>query len=208
MQRKWLTLHHNTVYGHWNRIYIQLIISGVPKIPIFIAPSVTPWTFITKTFRSPNRNPGVRLVNYDRQDGKHLDITQYYLPLTKANSKMPGLWLKAYSVRQEYSVPDVTAASMDKIWSRYLDPNSATSTTLKKVYFHHTLDTNDDMSQPCDDKCQSGFICATRHLDNHGFKKCFDAMLLVTPSHASSWSRASSCVHATALLMISSAIFL
>lgn len=59
-------------------------------VPMFVAPSVTPWRFKLPDGRvGPPHDPSVRLVYYDTTTGKHLDVVQFRLNLTDANAQSP-----------------------------------------------------------------------------------------------------------------------
>ena len=55
-----------------------------------MAPSVTPWRYkLSNGAIGPPHNPAVRLVTYDRDTGRHLDIEQLRLDLPASNTQ-PG----------------------------------------------------------------------------------------------------------------------
>jgi hypothetical protein len=49
---------------------------GEPLVPVFVAPAVTPWRYVIPSGTGPAHNPAIRLVKYDRQTGRQLDILQ------------------------------------------------------------------------------------------------------------------------------------
>lgn len=51
----------------------------------YLAPSVTPWRYVTDDFNQPFHNPGIRLIEYDTDSLSIIDYTQYYFDLQTAN---------------------------------------------------------------------------------------------------------------------------
>lgn len=46
-----------------------IAVTGIPMIPVFMAPSVTPWRYKNPKKTGAAHNPGIRLVKYDRATG-------------------------------------------------------------------------------------------------------------------------------------------
>jgi len=81
-----------------------------------IAPAVTPWeTTLPGIQGGAGNNPGIRLVEYDRQDGRILDVFQYFLNLTAATLVNTDHWLLAYRAQEYYQVQDMTTSSLNTI---------------------------------------------------------------------------------------------
>ncbi|PVD29741.1 hypothetical protein C0Q70_08997 [Pomacea canaliculata] len=74
---------------------------GQPAVPLFVAPSVTPWRYKLKTGEiGPPHNPAVRLVSFDRTSGKHLNIQQYRLDLPQGNLQKKANFTLLYNFTQ------------------------------------------------------------------------------------------------------------
>lgn len=68
---------------------------------MFVAPSVTPWRFKLKSGQTgPPHNPSVRLVTYDRDSGRHLNVEQFRLDLPAANTQGTANFSLLYSLTE------------------------------------------------------------------------------------------------------------
>ena len=80
---------------------------------MFISPSVTPWrAYLAPGVVKEARNPALRVLRYDTDTLKLLDIEQYYMNLTTDNRAGKVTWLKEYSFTEKYEIPDVSTDSM------------------------------------------------------------------------------------------------
>lgn len=85
----------------WNKRIFLLLSPGQPAVPLFVAPSVTPWRYKLKTGEiGPPHNPAVRLVSFDRTSGKHLNIQQYRLDLPQGNLQRKANFTLLYNFTQ------------------------------------------------------------------------------------------------------------
>lgn len=136
---------------------------------LFIAPSVTPWRFKLSTGETePPHNPGARLIAYDRQSGKQLDIYQYYLDLNLANHEDVAIWHLGYNATNLYGINDITAASMGTLVNKMTSPTD--KNFLSYVTWYNT--NADARSYPCDITCYKVVMCGFRYLEESSFKNC------------------------------------
>ncbi|GFO19380.1 acid sphingomyelinase-like phosphodiesterase 3b [Plakobranchus ocellatus] len=74
---------------------------GSKSLSQFTAPSVIPWRYRFKTPVGDDvgdpHNPGVRLIEYDRDTGAHLNYHQYFINLRDTNTQNRANWAKLYS---------------------------------------------------------------------------------------------------------------
>ncbi|KAL4234305.1 Acid sphingomyelinase-like phosphodiesterase 3b [Mactra antiquata] len=158
-------------FGHEHHDNFRLFYdsTGSPVVSLFIAPSVTPWRYQLPTGeKEPPHNPGARLVAYDRQTGKQLDIYQYYLDLNKANTDKFAKWLLGYNATSLYGINDVTAASMGALVNKMT--SSQESHFMSYVKWYNT--NADARSYPCDDTCYEIVMCGLKNLEEDAFSKC------------------------------------
>ncbi|XP_064596445.1 acid sphingomyelinase-like phosphodiesterase 3b [Liolophura sinensis] len=154
-------------HDHDDEFKIYYDNKGVPRIPVFIAPSVTPWRYKDSQGELGRpHNPGIRLVSYDRSNGRHLDIKQYYLDLEKANRDRHAQWQLLYKATEIYDIPDVTAGSLSKARKRMLHSSKK---HVQDYYERITLMADDSK---CDAKCRYSIYCGMRYFDIPGFNKC------------------------------------
>lgn len=59
----------------------------------FSAPSVTPWRHKIPTETGSPHNPGIRLIEYDRDTGMHINYEQFYMNLTDSNRQGMANWV-------------------------------------------------------------------------------------------------------------------
>ena len=64
----------------------------------YLAPSVTPWRYISAALNTSYHNPGIRLIEYDTDSLSIVDYTQYYFDLNTANQGESSLELSSSEV--------------------------------------------------------------------------------------------------------------
>ncbi|XP_053390580.1 acid sphingomyelinase-like phosphodiesterase 3a [Mercenaria mercenaria] len=142
--------------------------AGVPTAPIFLAPSIAPLRF------GPMKNPGVRLVKYDRVTGKHVDISQYYLDLNAANRAGVADWKLEYTASDAYNIQDLTASSLAALIDRMKDSDSTEFKTYRKFYY---VSPPEDLIEDCDWKCHAFIFCGFTEFNLDDVKKCEKTMV-------------------------------
>ncbi|KAK2157187.1 hypothetical protein LSH36_196g05044 [Paralvinella palmiformis] len=121
-------------HHHTDSFRVHYEDDGTPVTSLFLAPSVTPWeTTLPDVMGGLGNNPGIRLIQYDRDSGRVLDIHQYYLNLTKANLDSTDQWLLEYNATSYFGVPDMSPSSLhdlaekmkddDQLFSKYYKAN-------------------------------------------------------------------------------------
>ena len=149
---------------------IGMCIIGSPVVPLFVAPSVTPLSYEDTT--SPRHNPAVRLVKFDRQTGRPLDILQYYVDLPKANLKHHVNLTLGYIATREYGIPDVTPGALARLASMF---KNATSPEFKAYMKWYTSNAIKDY--PCDKNCHKVVLCAIGYLKEDEFSRCLASLV-------------------------------
>lgn len=173
-----IVLRHSDVitamhFGHEHHDNFRLFYnsSGSAVVSLFIAPSVTPWRYVLGNETEPPHNPGVRLIKYDRQSGRQLDILQYYVDLPTANKHNHVNWTLGYTATKEYSIPDIMPESLGALVNKYLDPNSP---IFKKYVNWYNTNAVKDFS--CNAQCHKIVMCGFRHLTQEEFFQCITAV--------------------------------
>ena len=64
----------------------------------YLAPSVTPWRYISAALNTSYHNPGIRLIEYDTDNLSIVDYTQYYFDLHTANEGESSIELSSFEV--------------------------------------------------------------------------------------------------------------
>jgi hypothetical protein len=102
-----------------------MFFSGNPAIPVFVAPSVTPWRFkLSDGTTGPAHNPSLRLVTYDRATGRHLNLQQYRMDLGAALKGGSDAFEQLYSFTEVGIVKERTSAggAVAQVFSEELLP--------------------------------------------------------------------------------------
>jgi len=148
--------------------------NGQPAAPIFIAPSVTPWRYVIPSETGPAHNPGVRLVSYDKQTGKHQEISQYYLDLNKANENGTDDWELEYRTSDVYSLQDLTARSLEGLAGKM---KTASGPEFRNYWRFYTVSPPDDLLEACDANCHASIICGFTEYDLDTFATCTSGLV-------------------------------
>jgi len=135
-------------------------ISGIPTTPLFLAPSVTPGSA---------HNPGIRLVKYDRDTGKHLDLEQYYLDLEVANKDDAANWTLEYKATDVYQIRDLTATSLTQLVKKMKGKDSY---AFKKYWLHYTVTVPEHLRNSCEDECHSIIMCGFTKFYTEPYNTC------------------------------------
>ena len=138
---------------------------------LFLAPAVTPWNTSLPGV-GPN-NPGIRLYDYDTATGRVVNIRQYWLNLTEANSRNETDWTLEYRATKRYGVPDVGGASMIELAERFLKKGDS---TFDAYYGFNSV--SYDFS--CDAKCKTTQVCSIMCVDYDEYYRCLNYPVNVT----------------------------
>lgn len=174
---------------------------GTPAVGLFIAPSVTPWRYVTSTRIGPAHNPGIRLVKYDRTTGRHLGIEQYYLDLEASNeANETAVWTLEYDSSSTYGLADLTAPSLKNLADRMNDPESG---EFKKFWQYYTVSPPEHLKETCGANCHASVICGLTNFYMDLFDNCKTERLTDTKGSNEGISfQASAIVCLTCLLAI------
>lgn len=146
--------------------------TGQPAVPLLVAPSVTPWRYkLSSGAVGPPHDPSVRLVTYDRDTGKHLDLEQLRLDLSRSSQPGGDTFSQLYKFTQKYNVPDLSAVSLEKLVNRMATGSEGDN--LLDVYFRLSVaGANQTGINTCDKTCKYRFLCGFRHYTLQGFDNC------------------------------------
>ncbi|XP_060581958.1 acid sphingomyelinase-like phosphodiesterase 3b [Ruditapes philippinarum] len=154
-------------HEHHDNFRIYYGATGPAKVCLFIAPSVTPWRFQILSLKETPHNPGVRLIKYDRQTGKQLDIYQYYMDLNAANTIGYVNWTLGYQATVFYNIPDITAPSMEALATKMRNANSQEFRSYVNWY-----NTNGAKDFSCDARCHKSVMCGLGNLELSTYSAC------------------------------------
>lgn len=152
---------------------------GTPLIPLFVAPSVTPWRFKLPTGEiGPPHNPAIRLVTYDRDTGDHVNIEQFRLDLPIFNQRQEANFTLLYSFTEHYKLHDISATSLNKLITRMKSP--AEGDALLNDYFRFSS-AGAQAVEGCDHFCKKKILCGFQHYTQTDYDDCVhnDAGVLI-----------------------------
>ncbi|XP_069115080.1 acid sphingomyelinase-like phosphodiesterase 3b [Argopecten irradians] len=158
-------------FGHEHmdnfRLYTK---SGTPVAVLFCAPSVTPWRYKIPTSTGAPHNPAIRLVQYDRQTGRHLNMITYYMDLPASNAQGRAIWAQEYNATRDYAIDDLSPHSFKKLVDRI--SASGASTEFNKYWKWRVVNVQDEMLDECNEACNTNIICQFSHLDQTSYDAC------------------------------------
>ncbi|XP_060063975.1 acid sphingomyelinase-like phosphodiesterase 3b [Ylistrum balloti] len=143
--------------------------SDVPIATMFLAPSVTPWRYKTPTKAGPAHNPAIRLVQYDRLTGRHLNMITYYMDLPASNAQGIPQWAEEYNATRDYNIDDLSPNSMNKLAQRMSTPNSP---EFNKYWKWRFASVQNDILESCDEECKTKIVCQISHVDQSTYDAC------------------------------------
>ncbi|XP_067657506.1 acid sphingomyelinase-like phosphodiesterase 3b [Haliotis asinina] len=147
---------------------------GGPGVPMFMAPSLTPWRYKNGDEASDMHNPAIRLVKYNQQTGVPLDIHQYYMDLTVSNRNNASDWKLEYKASEAYGQSDLSAVSVDNI----IQALKTDKSLLDQYIRHHTVLANGETTvNACDEKCRAELYCGFIHMTEDSFDSCYTAIV-------------------------------
>ena len=142
---------------------------------MFVSPSVTPWRYVRPTETADPHNPAIRLIEYDRNTGRHLDLFQYYVDLPKANNDTSLTWLLGYKATAEYGIPDISPQSLASVVGNFSD---LTSAKFAKYMGRYNVNAMPDF--PCNETCHNTVLCGFRNLLDDDFERCLAKVRKIT----------------------------
>ena len=121
---------------------------GNPLHVLYATPS------LTEGF--PASNPGIRKFMLDSNTYEILDMITYYGNITAANDEHTFIWEQEYSMKLDYSLPDLSAISINNLVNNDMVLDNSSSWTLfwnsyRKQYFGPSY-------VPCDGLCKVGML--------------------------------------------------
>jgi len=137
---------------------------------------VTPWRYKIKALgiTGPAHNPAVRLVKYDRDTGKNLNVLQYYMDLPQSNAQKTPIWKLEYNATRDYQIDDVTPTSIHKLIQRMKPENSI---EFKNFMKWHVVSVAKERQEECDDSCKTNMLCNFENVEQTSFDTCVKSVV-------------------------------
>ncbi|NWW74389.1 ASM3B phosphodiesterase, partial [Climacteris rufus] len=169
--------HHGVIaaqfFGHHHTDSFRMFYShtGSPINVMFLAPGVTPWKTTLPGVNDGANNPGIRVIEYDRDTLQVLDMVTYYLNLTRANTMASAgagelpLWEEEYRLTEAFQVPDGSPGSMQTVLQRI-------SREQPYLQLYYELNSARYDLGPCGRQCRGDHLCAIREVDFTKYHEC------------------------------------
>ncbi len=122
---------------------------------MLVGPSVTP---------IHSRNPGFRIVDFDRDTWDLLDVHEYFLDLLTANRKGEAEWALGYSFQEAYGLGPTTAGL-----NALLQKMKRNQSLFQEYYERKS---GGSAATPCDASCKTLELCMIEFLDRQKFLQC------------------------------------
>lgn len=132
-----------------------------------LAPGVTPWKSTLSEETGAN-NPGIRLISYDTETGKLMEVTTYYLDLAKANKNRKAEWEFEYNFTSRYNLNEISATSLFST-TREMKNNLE---LFNKYYQANTVSYEDPEVCSNSPSCRKLHWCAITEIDYTRFYDC------------------------------------
>jgi len=139
-------------------------------VPVFMAPSVTPW--LSTLPHVGSNNPGLRLYRYSRQSRRIVDYIQYFLNLTAANTAGRDNWTVEYRATQAYGISAIDAASLSEVVQQFV--NGSHSPDLFGRYIRYNS-VSYDLST-CAGQCKKRQVCAAAEVELEKYSQCLQSL--------------------------------
>ncbi|XP_033758813.1 acid sphingomyelinase-like phosphodiesterase 3b [Pecten maximus] len=143
--------------------------SDVPVAVLFSAPSVTPWRYKIPTQTGAAHNPAIRLVHYDRQTGRQINMITYYMDLPASNALGEPQWAEEYNAIRDYAIADLSPTSINTLIDR-IDVSG--SPEFDKYWKWRVVNVPDELLEECNEACNANIVCQFRHVDQASYDAC------------------------------------
>lgn len=163
--------YENTIkgqfYGHTHKDEFEVFYNdnnrSRPVSVAYLAPSITPFM---------NLNPGFRVYEIDAATNRVLDHQTWIMDLSKSNQMLEPIFLKEYSARDAFNLPDLSPQSWHNLTMRMLaeellskqsitdegdDDDGGGGLLNRYMVFRHK---SAPAVKSCDKKCRLKLICA------------------------------------------------
>ena len=152
-------------FGHTHNDEFEVIPSLLknqgPAGVLNVAPSLTTYS---------NKNPSFRVIEFDSVTKKMVNIHQYRLPLYKYNnSTAKPTFEKAYSMKEEYGLPDLSSKSFQVIAESLKN-----STSFTQKFYANFMSQYSFQAKNCGQSCQQNLYCKLTNDVLDDYVKCLD----------------------------------
>ncbi|XP_042544657.1 acid sphingomyelinase-like phosphodiesterase 3b [Dipodomys spectabilis] len=142
--------------------------AGAPVSVMFLTPGVTPWKTTLPGVVNGANNPGIRVIEYDRDTLNVQDMVTYFMNLSLANTQPTPSWELEYRLTEAYQVPDASARSMQEALSRI----GSDQDMLQRYYVYNSVSYD---TAPCEGGCRTEHVCAMQQVAFPAYTSCLRA---------------------------------
>jgi len=155
-------------YGHTHDDEFEVITNGTHATgTVFLAPSVTTYTYHEPSYRIYEFDNTFTLVNFE----------QYITNLTLANELDKPAWYLEYTAKEEYQMPDLSPAS----WAQLVEQFKYNDALFQTYYsnFHTQV-----LNSKCEGDCKIDKICSCQPT-HELYIQCYAQLVVSSRSSAS-----------------------
>ncbi|OWF39125.1 acid sphingomyelinase-like phosphodiesterase 3b [Mizuhopecten yessoensis] len=156
------------VYGHEHTDSFRLVKDsyGEPVDILFLSPAVTPWNSSLAGVGA--NNPGVRLYEYNQNNGEIINYWQYFLNLSSVISGNPPNWALEYEAKKVYNLTKLQPLEVLALVNSF-DNDKFNKLYMKYLQFNSV---SQDVMPYCDESCVKQHFCAISELEKSGYQSC------------------------------------
>ncbi|XP_069125849.1 acid sphingomyelinase-like phosphodiesterase 3b [Argopecten irradians] len=156
------------IYGHEHTDSFRLVKDnfGEPVDVLFLSPAVTPWNSSLAGVGA--NNPGVRLYEYNQDNGEILNYWQYFLNLSSVIAGNPPIWQLEYEAKADYNLTRLQPLEMLQL------VRSFNNEKLNEIYMKYLRfnSVSQDIQPSCDEACVKQHFCAISELETSAYQTC------------------------------------
>ncbi|XP_060071039.1 acid sphingomyelinase-like phosphodiesterase 3b [Ylistrum balloti] len=169
------------VYGHEHTDSFRLVKDsfGEPVDILFLSPAVTPWNSSLAGVGA--NNPGIRLYEYNQDNGEVINYWQYFLNLSSIIAGNPPIWELEYEAKEGYNLTRLQPLAMMELVKAF------STEKFNEIYMKYLTfnSVSQDIRPSCDESCVKQHFCAISELEKSGYQSCLhDDVTTHHPRHS------------------------
>lgn len=166
-------------FGHHHSDAFRIIKDANGNIiqSILLAPGVTPWATTLGGVVNGSNNPGIRLVEYDKDTMNLMDFTQFYIDLSTANNQNKvdpsELWKEEYRATTKYGIADITTSSLGPLATAMREGCERNDSDCPNTFVeYYKMNSVSYDKGECNETCQKFQLCAVTEVESAGYESC------------------------------------
>lgn len=145
---------------------------------MFLSPAVTPWNSTLAGVGA--NNPGIRLYEYNQENGDILNYWQYFLNLSSVIAGNPPNWDLEYEALSGYDLKHLEPHALFELVKTFDTPEKENKLLQKYLQYNSVSQV---VAPTCDKSCIKLHYCAITELQRSRYDMCLHGDLTTTHSH-------------------------